>query len=444
MGLPEVWFVLIGVLLAGYAVFDGFDLGVGTLYPFLGKTEEDKAVMRLAIGPVWDGNEVWLLTAGGALFAAFPPVYATVFSGFYLALMLLLFALIFRAAALEFRHADPDWAKFWDVAFFVGSAMPALLFGVAVGNIIRGVPLTASASSSPVEASRCFAANLLAALNPFSLVIGVFGLVWIIWHGSSWLAVKTTGDLHERAVSTRRTLTVAFAVVFAPATAATALLVPDAFARATSSVFGWVFVVLAIAGAIMAGWRGPVRTSRFLRLVACGCGNGRHLGGVHLPLARAQVSELGYGPATRVARALTVANSSSSQLTLTVMLIIAAIGVPLVLFYFFLIYSTFAGRIEPGRSSPSRLLIAEQASRTRKAPTRPGLLVSRGWIVPEPEVAGSLLRGLSSGRLARRSRSASSSAHAFAPGLQQSVKSAKIAATAAITPAVTPGVHTNM
>ena len=133
--LGIIWFALVGVLLGGYAVFDGFDLGVGTLFPFLGKSDEDKEVMRTAVGPVWDGNEVWLLAGGGALFAAFPPVYATVFSGFYLALMLVLFALIFRAVSFEFHAHDKEWRPVWDWAFFGGSALPSLLFGVAVGNV---------------------------------------------------------------------------------------------------------------------------------------------------------------------------------------------------------------------------------------------------------------------------------------------------------------------
>src|SRR5512137_158333 len=126
--LPFVWYVLLGVLFVGYAVLDGFDLGTGVLYPFLGKTEEDKAVMRKSIGPVWDGNEVWLLTGGGALFAAFPPVYATVFSGFYLALMLVLFGLIVRAVSIEFRSKvdDPSWRNVWDWGFGIGSLLPAV------------------------------------------------------------------------------------------------------------------------------------------------------------------------------------------------------------------------------------------------------------------------------------------------------------------------------
>ena len=147
--MQTLWYVLIGVLLAGYAVLDGFDLGIGALYPFLGKDEADRRALRTAVGPVWDGNEVWLLTGGGALFAAFPIVYATVFSGFYLALMLVLFALIFRAVSLEFRAHDSGWSRLWDWSFFLGSLLPALLFGVAVGNLVRGVPLTVTDDAHP-------------------------------------------------------------------------------------------------------------------------------------------------------------------------------------------------------------------------------------------------------------------------------------------------------
>ena len=136
-----LWFLLIFVLIAGYFVLDGFDLGAGVLYPFVAKGDEEKAVVRTSIGPVWDGNEVWLLTAGGALFAAFPAAYATTFSGFYLAVMLVLFGLIVRAVSLEYRGIDHKWAKVWDGCFFVGSLLPALLLGVAVGNIYAGYAL---------------------------------------------------------------------------------------------------------------------------------------------------------------------------------------------------------------------------------------------------------------------------------------------------------------
>lgn len=341
MGLGDIWFVLIGVLLTGYAIFDGFDLGVGTLYPFLAKSEEDKAVMRLSVGPVWDGNEVWLLTGGGALFAAFPAVYATVFSGFYLALMLLLFALIFRAAAMEFRAADPAWAKFWDWALFFGSAIPSLLFGVAVGNIVRGVPLTAQAEFIAGGGDPVFLGNLFAALNPYSLLIGVLGLVWILLQGASWLSLKTTGELYQRSLKARRRLLVAFAAVFAVSTTATAVLVPSAFAKGTGSVFGWAFAVLAAVSIVytwVSGRRGADRQAFY----------GSSLGAVGLvglwaaSIYPALVPALPGSPVD----GLTIANSSSSDLTLTTMLIIAAIGVPLVLFYFFLIYKTYAGRID--------------------------------------------------------------------------------------------------
>ncbi len=342
MSLGVIWFVLVGVLLAGYAVFDGFDLGVGVLYPVLGKSEDDKAVMRRSIGPVWDGNEVWLLTGGGALFAAFPAVYATVFSGFYIALMLLLFALIFRAVALEFRHHDPAWAKFWDWAFFLGSAIPALLFGVAVGNIIRGVPLTAGGEMIAGGGDPTFLGNLLAALNPYSLVIGILGLTWIVLQGSAWLCLKTTGDLYERVQRVRRAMVVAFAVVFALATAATAYMVPDAFAKATSSAAGWVFIVLTIAATVAAWVFGQRKADRQAFY-------GTSLGGIALVgiWAASIFPELVPALAGSAGESLTIANSASSDLTLTVMLIIAAIGVPLVLFYFFLIYRTYKGRIDP-------------------------------------------------------------------------------------------------
>lgn len=341
MGLGDVWFVLVGVLLTGYAIFDGFDLGVGVLYPFLGKSEQDKTVMRRSVGPVWDGNEVWLLTGGGALFAAFPAVYATVFSGFYLALMLLLFALIFRAASLEFRHSDPAWAKLWDGAFFVGSAVPALLFGVAVGNIVRGVPLTAAGEMIAGGGEPIFLGNLLAALNPYALVIGVFGLVWITLHGASWLCVKTTGDLYDRAVKLRKTLLVVFAVMIAVSTAATALLVPDAFAKVTGSAVGWVFVLVVIGGAVLS-WvsasRGKDRPAWYGTTLAVVGMVGVWAASIYPALVPALPGSAG--------GALTIANASSSTLTLTVMLIIAAIGVPLVLWYHFIVYRAYKGKIE--------------------------------------------------------------------------------------------------
>lgn len=168
MDLNTIWFVLVAVLITGYAVLDGFDLGVGVLH-LLTKKEEEKRVNINAIGPVWDGNEVWLLTGGGALFAAFPVVYATVFSGFYIALMLLLLALIFRAVSFEFRGKveNERWKKSWDYAFGIGSLLPLILFGVAIGNILRGIP---------IDINGIFTGNFFTLLNPYSILVGVLSL----------------------------------------------------------------------------------------------------------------------------------------------------------------------------------------------------------------------------------------------------------------------------
>jgi cytochrome d ubiquinol oxidase subunit II len=334
--LGIIWFVLVGVLLAGYAVFDGFDLGIGTLYPFLGKSEADKAIMRTAVGPVWDGNEVWLLTGGGALFAAFPAVYATVFSGFYLALMLVLFALIFRAVSLEYRAHDEQWSGVWDWAFFGGSALPSLLFGVAVGNIVLGVPLTPGGE---------FAGNFFTLLgvwngfNPFALTIGLLGLSMILVQGASWLAVKSEGALHTRTVAMRSTLAWVFTALVFVATVATAFFAKTAFANVTGSAVGWVFVVLLA--------------------VSLGLGRYSMNGGKDLPawyaISLSAVSLVGIWaaaifpnlvPSLGPGEPLTIASTASSQLTLTVLLIIAAIGVPLVLFYIFLVYRIFAGKVK--------------------------------------------------------------------------------------------------
>jgi cytochrome bd ubiquinol oxidase subunit II len=339
--LGIIWFVLVGVLFAGYAVFDGFDLGVGALYPFLGKSEEDKSVMRASVGPVWDGNEVWLLTAGGALFAAFPAVYATVFSGFYLALMLVLFALIFRAVSFEFRAHDPAWGGVWDWAFTIGSALPALLFGVAVGNIVLGVPLTNGGE---------FAGNFFSLLgiwhgfNPFTLIIGVLGLTMILTQGAVWLALKSEGDLYKRTVAMRSTLAWVFTAMVVVATAATALFAKAAFAKVTGSPVGWVFVallVISIAYGRIAMNGGKDRAAWYSISLSAVALVGIWTASIFPYL----VPSLGPGPSLAISDGVNAVGTASSQLTLTVMLIIALIGVPLVLFYMFLVYRAFKGKV---------------------------------------------------------------------------------------------------
>ena len=193
LDLNAVWFVLVGVLFTGYALLDGFDLGVGALHLFT-KTDEDRRIMLNAIGPVWDGNEVWLVTGGGALFAAFPIVYATVFSGFYFAFMLLLAALIFRAVAIEFRSKQPMrwWRQMWDCGFFGGSVLSGFLIGVAMGNIAWGVPIDARGE---------FAGTFLGLLHPYALLLGVTTVALFMMHGAIYVVMKTEGSLHDRLLS---------------------------------------------------------------------------------------------------------------------------------------------------------------------------------------------------------------------------------------------------
>ncbi|MFI6783101.1 cytochrome d ubiquinol oxidase subunit II [Micromonospora sp. NPDC050276] len=192
MELTTIWFLLVAVLFTGYFILEGFDFGVGMLLPVLGRDDRERRVLINTIGPVWDGNEVWLITAGGAMFAAFPEWYATLFSGFYLPLLLILLALIARGVAFEYRHKRPEasWKRRWDAAIVVGSLLPAILWGVAFANILRGVPL---------DADHEYVGGLLDLLNPYALLGGATTLALFLTHGAVFLALKTTGDIRERA-----------------------------------------------------------------------------------------------------------------------------------------------------------------------------------------------------------------------------------------------------
>jgi cytochrome d ubiquinol oxidase subunit II len=330
MDLNTIWFLLVGVLLAGYAILDGFDLGVGTLHLFT-PSEAERRVMMNSIGPVWDGNEVWLLTGGGALFAAFPPVYATVFSGFYLAFMLLLVALIFRAVSFEFRGKvdAPRWRRWWDVAFGLGSLVPALLYGVAVGNLLRGLE---------VDASGAVTTTLPGLLNPYALLIGLLGLAMFILHGATWLALKTDGPLAARARRIAAAGWVGFIALYALSTVASYVAAPFLFAHWFQRPLTWVLFASLLACCIA----GPaaIRAARF----------GRAFGASAAALASiiALAAEGMYPRLVPVrpdlADSLTIYNASSSPRTLTVMLVIAGIGMPCVIAYTAFIYRAFRGK----------------------------------------------------------------------------------------------------
>lgn len=332
LDLNTIWFLLIGVLLAGYAILDGFDLGVGALHLFTRRDDERRLLMN-SIGPVWDGNEVWLVTAGGALFAAFPHAYATSFSGFYLAFVLVLFMLIFRAVAIEMRGKEPwrPWRAFWDWAFGVSSIVASVLFGVAVGNMVAGIP---------VGRDMEYAGRFVDLLRPYPLVVGVFNLSIFVMHGSLYLYMKTEGELQRKARGWTRKTVPAFIALYLLTTALTLTLVPSMLGNFGKFPALWALValnVLAIANVPRAVHRARPREAflssacAIAALIALfGCG-------IFPNLIRSSLD-----PANN----LTIYNAASSPYTLKVMLVIAAIGLPFVLTYTASIYYIFRGKVK--------------------------------------------------------------------------------------------------
>jgi len=331
MDLNTIWFLLISFLLTGYAILDGFDLGVGVLHLFARDNRERRVHMN-SIGPVWDGNEVWLLTAGGAMFAAFPVVYATVFSGLYLAMMLILFAMIFRAVSLEFRSQveNPWWRKFWDWSFGIGSLIPAILFGAAIGNILRGLPIDADGSLT---------VSFLALLNPYALLIGILSLTMFVMHGAAFLAIKTEGDLQKRMVRWINRAWMAFVALYLIATIATYFVAPFLFEGILVNPLFWILFPLLLGAIIYI----PIAT-RAGKFFSAFLGSAVTIAlmislmGISLfPRMVPSSIDLGYS--------LTIYNASSSQRTLTVMLIIVLIGMPIVIGYTAWIYKIFMGKV---------------------------------------------------------------------------------------------------
>ncbi len=327
--LNTVWFILIGVLFTGFFFLEGFDYGVGILMPFLGKTDQQRRVIINSIGTFWDGNEVWLLTAGGAMFAAFPHWYATLFSGFYLALLLILLALIVRGVAFEFRskHDHPRWRTTWDWGLCVGSFVPALLWGVALANIIRGVP---------IDAEMNYVGGFFNLLNPFALVGGLAFLSVFLLHGAIFLNLKTEGDIRERARRTaQRIWPVSLALVLG--FVVYGYFATDMFTRL--GVNPGVFPVFAGIALASVGW--------FLSRSFCGWAFA--MTGLTIAFSTITVF-MGLFPRVMVssldaANHLTIYNASSTPYTLKVMTIIALVFTPIVLVYQGWTYWVFKRRL---------------------------------------------------------------------------------------------------
>ncbi len=323
------WFILWGVLWAAYFILDGFDLGVGILYPFLGVDEKKRAALRASIGPVWDGNEVWLVTAGGTTFAAFPGAYATLFSELYPAMLLILFGLILRGVSLEFRSKgdSPGWKAFWDAGFFVGSLITAFLFGAAFGNLFRGLPIDA----------RGYHGTLVTLLNPYGLLTGLLFVLLFLTHGSLWFAMKAGGRLGESALRRARSLwsvTVVAAVVFLVWSAVGTDLAQNYLKRPA-----WVVVPLLAVASLALIWHGISKGRPFLAFVgSCGAIAGTVFTGL-----------IGLYPNLIPSRldpefSLTIFNAASSAYTLKVMTVVAVIFVPVVIAYQAWVYKVFRGQ----------------------------------------------------------------------------------------------------
>ena len=321
----NLWFVIILVLFAGYSLLDGFDLGIGALLALLGKNKEEKDILIHSIAPVWDGNEVWLITGGGALFAAFPQAYATAFSGFYLAMMLVLLALIGRAVSMEFRAYDEARAGLWEKIFIAGSALAAFVFGVALGNVVYGVPL-----NEKME----FAGNFFTLLRPVPLWFGVTGFAAVLLQGAVYAVRKTEGALQERCFRAARVLTL---LNFATATVYFVMMV----LTFDDVVTNWLFYVAVLCTML---WLAELLFSLhrkhefapFWEASFAFVGLWLALAAIHFPhLIKASNDPM---------LSLTIYNSSSSLRALKIMTVIALVGMPVVIGYTIFVYRIFKGK----------------------------------------------------------------------------------------------------
>jgi cytochrome d ubiquinol oxidase subunit II len=332
--LQILWFILIAVLWIGFFFLEGFDFGVGMLLPFVGKKDEERRAIINTVGPVWDGNEVWLLTAGGATFAAFPHWYATMFSGFYLALFLLLIGLIIRGISFEYRSKDPSpkWRNTFDWMIAAGSFLCALLLGTAFANLARGVP---------IDVNKMFTGNLFTLLNPYGLLGGLSTVAIFLLHGANFLSLKLEGPLHEKVVKLTQKLWIAASVLYitlgvftyiagfwargivnpgiVPITAVVVLLVAGYFIN--RKMEGWAFIMVALNIVL-------TQVTFF-----------------SMTFPNVMLST------TDPAFSLTIYNASSSQYTLTVMSVVALIFVPIVLVYQGWTYYMFRKRISADKKS---------------------------------------------------------------------------------------------
>ena len=359
--LKLVWWLFIGVLLIGFAIMDGHDMGVGTLLPFLGRDDNERRIMINSVAPHWDGNQVWLITGGGAMFAAWPMMYAAAFSGFYWAMLIVLAALIFRPVAFDFRSkiAGTRWRSSWDWALFLGSAVPPVIFGVAFGNLLQGVPFEIDASMRPV-----YTGSFFGLLNPFGLLCGILSLVMIVYHGANYLTLRTEGELQERSRTVAFVSGLASAMLFGiggiwaagiDGYVVTAGLDPagpaNPLAKTVSIMNGawmnnyaewpalWLIPAIGLIGAATGAFL--IRSGH--AVVAIVASSASLLGIILTPLV---VMFPFIMPSSTMPNAgLTLWDCTSSQLTLEIMFFVTLIFLPCVLFYTGWAYKVMSGKL---------------------------------------------------------------------------------------------------
>ena len=330
--LNFVAFLLIGILFTGYALLDGFDLGIGALH-LLVKSDKERRILLNSIGPVWDGNEVWLVTGGGALFALFPDVYATVFSGFYSAFMLLLFALIFRAVAIEFRSKrdGQSWRRVWDTSFCISSILSSFLLGVVVGNLVWGIPL---------DVFHEYTGNFLDLFHPYALLVGITTVALFMLHGSLYGVIKTEGELQNKIGKWLRTIVLFFIILYVLTTIATLVFVP----HMTTNIKKYPGLIIIPLLNLIAIANIPWEIKKKHHFKA-------FLWSSLSMICLLTLFGIGMYPYMTYSNlfpenSLTLYNAASSRSTLQYVLIIAAIGFPLVLSYTVYIYWIFRGKVK--------------------------------------------------------------------------------------------------
>jgi cytochrome d ubiquinol oxidase subunit II len=339
--MDTLWFILVAFMLTVYVLLDGFDLGAGAIHPFIAKDDRERRMVLRAIGPVWDGNEVWIIAAAGTLFFAFPVLYATSFSGFYLPLIIVLWLLIIRGLSIELRqHIDnPLWATFWDATFFIGSSLLAVLYGVALGNVVRGVPLDADGNFFQALWTNFSPTNPNPGiLDWYTILTGLLALSVLVGHGASFIAVKTENELNARARRTTRLAWFATILLTVPTTVATFYLRPEMLSSFSQRPWGIVLPALALGGLASMGYfslRGWDKAT-FLS-------SGAYILGMMASTIFAIYPNV--LPAVDPANSLTIYDAATSRYGQTVGLVWWIIGMALAITYFVLVYRLFRGKV---------------------------------------------------------------------------------------------------